>query len=170
MAIAKNKVLLIIVGVLLLTNIGMLLFFLNLKTPGGRFVRNIKGRQGFVEILEKRVGFSPRQLSAYQELRSQHWTRMRPLMTDMRNAKDSFYRMLYLPEVPDSALQQAAAVIGRRQVAIDLQTFRHFQQVRNLCNSSQRPAFDSLIHQVVYKMSAPFRRDRDSLRIRRLRR
>src|SRR5690606_25763978 len=112
MAIAKNKVLLIIVGVLLLTNIGMLLFFLNLKTPGGRFVRHIKGRQGFVKILEKRVGFSPQQLSAYQELRSQHWTKMRPLMADIRNAKDSFYQMLYLPEVPDSVLNNAAAVIG----------------------------------------------------------
>ncbi|GAA0545498.1 periplasmic heavy metal sensor [Chitinophaga japonensis] len=170
MAIAKNKVLLIIVGVLLLTNIGMLLFFLNLKSPGGRFTRNIKGRQVFVKVLEEKVGFSPQQVNAYQELRSRHWTKMRPLMTDMRNAKDSFYRMLYRPEATDSALQNAAALIGRRQAAIDLQTFHHFQQVRNLCNASQRPAFDSLIHQVVYKMSAPFRRDRDSLRIRRIRR
>ena len=158
MAIAKNKVLLIIVGVLLLTNIIVLLVFMNLKQPGSRG-RSLVGRQGMVEILQKQAGFSKQQLDAYLQLREQHWTKMKPLLANMRNAKDSFYRMLYAPQITDSLLDSAAAEIGRRQAAIDVQTFRHFQQVRNLCDPSQRPGFDSLIHQVVYKMSAPFRRD-----------
>jgi len=159
MAIAKNKVLLIIVGVLLLTNLGMLLFFVNMKPPANRFGRDGKGRQGMMEILEKKAGFSKQQLSAYQQLRDQHWVKMKPLLADMRNAKDSFYRLLYVPDVPDSVLKNAAMIIGQKQQAIDLQTFHHFQQVRNLCDPAQRPGFDTLVHQVIYRMSAPFRRD-----------
>jgi len=159
MAIAKNKVLLIIVGVLLLTNLGMLLLFVNLKPPGNRFGRDGKGRQGLTEILKEKAGFSKQQLSAYQQLRDQHWTKMKPLLADMRNAKDSFYQLLYVQDVPDSVLNKAVMIIGEKQQAIDLQTFHHFQQVRNLCDSAQRPGFDTLVHQVIYKMSAPFRRD-----------
>jgi len=158
MAIAKNKVLLIIVGVLLVVNLGTLLLFVNMKQtgrPGGRGW----GRQGMAEVLEKKAGFSKQQLQAYQDLRDQHWKKMKPLLADMRNARDSFYKLLYVPEVTDSALSHAADVIARRQKAIDLQTFRHFQQVRNLCDDTQRPKLDSLIHQFMSKTGAPFRRD-----------
>lgn len=157
MAIAKNKVLLIIVGVLLVVNLAVLLLFVNMKQqerPG----RN-RGRQGMIEVLEKKAGFSKEQLQSYQELREQHWKKLKPLLADMRNARDSFYKLLYVPEVPDSALLRAANVIGQRQKAIDLQTFRHFQQVRNLCDDTQRPKLDSLIHQFMSKTGAPFRRD-----------
>lgn len=156
MAIAKNKVLLIIVGVLLLVNLGVLLLFVNMK-QGGRSRERV--RQGMTEVLEKKAGFSPQQLKAYQDLREQHWTKMRPLLSDMRTAKDSFYRLLYQPSVTDSALSRAADAIGVRQKAIDMQTFRHFQQVRALCTPEQRPRLDSLIHQVVSRMGAPFRRE-----------
>ncbi|HEU4551457.1 MAG TPA: hypothetical protein VFS25_01420 [Chitinophaga sp.] len=165
MAIAKNKVLLIMLGVLLFTNIGMLVLFLNLKPANNRFGRDLKGRRGLVEILEKKAGFSKQQLNAYLQLREQHWTKMKPLLAEMRNAKDSFYRLLYVPDVADSTLNRAAAVIGQKQQAIDLQTFRHFQQVRGLCTPAQRPGFDTLVHQVIYRMSAPFRRDSMHLRI-----
>jgi len=139
MAIAKNKVLLIIVGVLLVVNLGTLLLFVNMKQtgrPGGRGW----GRQGMAEVLEKKAGFSKQQLQAYQDLRDQHWKKMKPLLADMRNARDSFYKLLYVPEVTDSALSHAADVIARRQKAIDLQTFRHFQQVRNA------GLFDTSVH------------------------
>lgn len=157
MAIAKNKVLLIIVGVLLVVNLAVLLLFVNMKQTG-RPGRNW-GRQGMVEVLEKKAGFSKQQLQAYQELRDQHWKKLKPLLADMRNARDSFYKLLYVPDVPDSALSHAADVIAQRQKAIDLQTFRHFQQVRGLCDDTQRPKLDSLIHQFMSKTGAPFRRD-----------
>ncbi|WP_298737609.1 periplasmic heavy metal sensor [uncultured Chitinophaga sp.] len=158
MAIAKNKVLLIIVGVLLVVNLGVLLLFVNLKPAGRQGGRNW-GRQGMTEILEKRAGFSKQQLQAYQDLRNQHWKKMKPLLTDMRAARDSFYRLLYVPEITDSALLHAADGIAQRQKAIDLQTFRHFQQVRQLCDDNQRPKLDSLIRQFMSKSGAPFRRD-----------
>ena len=162
MAIAKNKVLLIIVGVLLLVNLGVLLLFVNMKQPGGR-VRD-RVRQGMSEVLEKKAGFTPQQLKAYQELREQHWAKMKPLLGDMRAAKDSFYRLLYQPSVADSTLSRVAAAIGVRQQAIDMQTFRHFQQVRALCTPEQRPKLDSLIHQVVSRTGAPFRRESRKIR------
>ena len=156
--IAKNKVILIIVGVLLLTNIAMLIFVLSDK-PRERRVRFFnKEWQGTAAFLEKKVGFTQEQLNAYQQLRARHWEKMKPLLMDMRNAKDSFYRLLYRPEVTDSLLYRAADSIGHKQEAIDLQTFRHFQEVRRLCDPGQQQKFESLIHQVIHRMSVPFRR------------
>jgi protein CpxP len=154
-AIAKNKVLLIIVAVLLLTNIGMLVFLLKMKPPGGRGPRGWEGTGAF---LEKKVGFNQDQLKAYQELRSHHWEKMRPLLGGMRGAKENFYRLLYKPDLTDSLLNRYADSIGVKQQAIDLQTFHHFQQVRGLCSPEQRQRFDSLVHEVIYKMSVPYRR------------
>jgi hypothetical protein len=158
MAIAKNKVLLIIVGVLLIVNLGVLLLFLNTRPQDRSGGRNWN-RQNMAEILEKKAGFTKQQLQAYQELKDQHRKKMKPLLTDMRSARDSFYKLLYAPEVTDSALSHAADVIALRQKAIDLQTFRHFQQVRNLCDDSQRPKLDTLIHQFMSRMGPPFRRE-----------
>ncbi|MCK7556416.1 hypothetical protein MKQ70_15890 [Chitinophaga sedimenti] len=78
----------------------------------------------------------------------------------MRAAKDSFYQQLYRDAVPDSVVSSYGDSIALKQKSIDMQVFRHFQQVRGLCTDEQRPRFDSLVNQVIRKMSGPYRRDR----------
>ncbi|ASZ11589.1 periplasmic heavy metal sensor [Chitinophaga pendula] len=152
---AKNRILIIMVVILLLTNLLMLFFFVWLK-PGSR--HDGRGKRGVAIFLEEQVGFTEDQMKSYQELREQHWGRMKPVLGDIRTTKERFYNLLARAAVPDSVLQQAADSIGRRQSAIDLLTFQHFREVRALCTPEQRPRFDSLVHQVMLKMSGPYRR------------
>ncbi len=111
-----------------------------------------------MQLLEKEVGFDKSQLESYKQLKEQHWDRMKPSFTEMRNAKDDFYKLLSRSSVPDSVINAAADTIAARQKQIDLQTFRHFQQVRALCTPEQQPRFDSVVQLVLKKMNGPWRK------------
>ncbi|UYQ94363.1 hypothetical protein MKQ68_04575 [Chitinophaga horti] len=156
----KSRILGILVVILLATNVAMLVFFVFLKPQPPQ--KQGKGRGGYdvAVILEKEVGFSKQQMDTYNHLREQHWEKMKPSFMAMRTAKDSFYQQLYLDGVADSVVNRYGDTIAYRQKSIDMQIFRHFQQVRGLCTDEQRPRFDSLVNQVIRKMSGPYRRDK----------
>ncbi|WP_126246082.1 Spy/CpxP family protein refolding chaperone [Chitinophaga rhizosphaerae] len=156
-AFAKHKVLSVLVVLLLLTNL-FLVFFIVMKKPAPPGRGSHPSRGEVMQLLEKEVGFSKDQLESYRQLKEQHWDRMKPSFTGMRNAKDGFYKLLSLSSVPDSVVNAMADTIAARQKQIDLQTFRHFQQVRALCTPEQQPRFDSVVQLVLKKMNGPWRK------------
>ncbi|RPE08975.1 periplasmic heavy metal sensor [Chitinophaga lutea] len=148
---ARNKVLSLLVLVLLLTNILMLVFFVWMKPePKHAFKRDSRG--DVMQVLEKEVGFSPAQMDQYKKLKDQHWDRMKPYFGEMRTARNNFYNLLNQASVPDSTVQRLADSIAAKQKQMDLQTFRHFEQVKAICTPEQQPRFDSLVQQVIKKM------------------
>ncbi|WP_109698932.1 periplasmic heavy metal sensor [Chitinophaga deserti] len=155
-AFAKHKVLSVLVILLLLTNL-FLVFFIVWKKPEEPF-KGRPPRGEVMQLLEKEVGFSKEQLESYRQLKEQHWERMKPSFGEMRTAKDNFYKLLKESSVPDSVVNSAADSIAFRQKQIDIQTFRHFQQVRALCTAEQQPRFDSVVQMVLKKMNGPWRK------------
>ncbi|RPD39385.1 Spy/CpxP family protein refolding chaperone [Chitinophaga barathri] len=149
---ARNKVLSVLVIILLLTNL-LLLFFFVWRTPEEAPKSNNKGRGEVLQLLEKQVGFSKEQLEQYKQLKDQHWERLKPSFGELRAARDSFYILLKQDSVPDSVLTAAADSIGAKQVTIDLQTYRHFREVRSLCTPEQLPQYDSVVQHVMKKMN-----------------
>lgn len=147
---ARNKVLSLLVLVLLLTNVLLLVFFVWAK-PASKTNKNTRGE--VTQILEKEVGFNAQQMEQYKQLKDQHWDKMRPYFGEMRTAKDNFYKLLNEASVPDSVVNSAADAIAAKQKQLDLQTFRHFQQVKAICTPEQQPKFDSLVQQVIKRMS-----------------
>lgn len=152
---ARNKVLSLLVLVLLVTNILLLVFFV-WKKPSPKQVIN-KSRGDVMQILEKEVGFDEKQMEQYKKLKDQHWDKIKPYFGEMRNARNNFYNLLNLASVSDSAISSAADSIAAKQKLIDLQTFRHFQQVKAICTPEQQPKFDSLVQQVIKRMGGPRR-------------
>jgi Spy/CpxP family protein refolding chaperone len=155
---ARNKILSLLLLFLLLTNIGMLLFFVYTK-PEPQAKKNDKGKDSeMLQLLEKQVGFSPEQLAQYKSLKEEHWGNMKPYFGEMRTAKDNFFKLL-TTAVPDSVINAAADTIAAKQKKIDLHSFRYFQRLRNVCTPQQQPAFDSVVSQVIKKMSGgPWRK------------
>lgn len=152
-AFARNKVLGVLVIILLLTNLLLLFFFVwNKPDDAGRSSNRGKGGE-VMQLLEKQVGFSKQQLDQYKQLKDQHWERMKTSFGDLRAARDNFYKLLNENSVPDSVLTAAADSIGAKQVVIDLQTYRHFREVRGLCTPEQLPHFDSVVQHVMKKMN-----------------
>ncbi|MGN7721950.1 Spy/CpxP family protein refolding chaperone [Chitinophaga sp. 22620] len=149
----RNKVLSVLVIILLLTNL-LLLFFFVWNKPADPARTSNRSRGGEVmQLLEKEVGFSKQQLDQYKQLKEQHWERMKTSFGELRTARDNFYKLLNENSVADSVITAAADSIGSRQMEIDVQTFRHFREVRGLCTPEQLPHFDSVVQHVMKKMN-----------------
>jgi len=155
---SRNKNLLFIIAILLLTNIAVLVYFLSNKThevkkPGS-------GRSnGLTEVLQSEVGFNTEQLAKYESMRDQQRESIKPLFEGMRKAKDSLFRLMGDTTINDSVINDAANAIAQRQRMLDLQTFAHFKRVRALCtDADQQVKYDSAVLRMFRKMGKPSRR------------
>lgn len=156
MSISRNRNLLIIIAVLLLTNIAVLAYFLGPRN--NTKPEQIERSRGTVtEMLQKDVGFNEDQTAKYKELKERQKERIKPMYDNMRKAKDSLFRLLSYPDTPDSLLSKAADVIAQKQKELDIETFNHFKRVRVLCTPDQLPEYDSMVLRLLRKMGKPFR-------------
>src|SRR5688572_11993715 len=156
MSTTRNRNLLIIIGVLLLTNVGVLVYFLSEKRTD-KATMGDKGPQTVTEMLQQEVGFDDEQSAKYKELKDKQREKIRPMYSNMRKAKDSLFRLLTYPDTPDSLLNKAADVIAQQQKELDIETFNHFKRVRTLCTPDQLPQYDSLVLRMLRKMGKPSR-------------
>jgi periplasmic protein CpxP/Spy len=157
MSTTRNRNLLIIITVLLLTNIGMLAYFLGQKKNTKPCPPAEAARVGVAEMLQKEVGFTDEQTVKYKEMKEMQKARIRPMYDNMRKAKDSLFRLLSFPGTPDSLISKAADVIAKQQKEIDMETFNHFKRVRTLCTPGQETNFDSMVIRMFRKMGKPVR-------------
>ena len=107
-----------------------------------------------VEFLSKELGFDSVQKEKLAHLHDVHQMNMRELRKNNREAKNDFFDLLHQPDIADSTLQKAAQASVKYEAETDMLTFRHFQQVRALCNETQKKKFDSVIQEVL-RMNAP---------------
>lgn len=153
----RNKILLFLVGILLLTNIVLVVFFVGKKTPGKQRSRSDDRSSVLREFLKDSLNFNDQQLAQYDELRQTNRENMRPLFEDLGKAKMAYYQFINRDST-DTAGQSAAALIGEKQKALDMAFFNHFRQVRTLCTPEQQVRYDSAVQQIIRKMVAPPRR------------
>jgi Spy/CpxP family protein refolding chaperone len=154
----RQRWLLVLVAILFLTNIATLSIYwfkkpLHDGPPGGPGGREKRMGQFMVDQMK----FDKAQEAAYWKLRDSMITLQRPVMDSMRAAKQSLFDMLNQSNVSDSALHVHSEQIANLQKKLDLATFRHFQQVRLLCRPDQLQKFDTVIKEIVTRMT-PFRR------------
>jgi protein CpxP len=156
--IKNNKVLVFIIGVLLLSNIAMLYFYLTKKNCDDNKPREQNKSRGefMVEKLKNEVGFTDSQIAQYREIKSKHKEGMKPLFDDIFNAKDSLYKLLGQAQTPsDSQVNHYLEMIGDKQEAIDQRIFNHFLTLKQLCTPEQLPRYDSTIQKVIKGMINP---------------
>ncbi len=151
MSLSRNRNLLIIIAVLLLTNVGVLVYFLGQK-KSGRHVSSDRGYPTVTEMLQKEVGFTDEQTVKYKEMKDKQKQKIRPMYDSMRKAKDSLFKLLSYPGTPDSLITKTAEVIAQKQKEIDLETFYHFKRVRTLCTPEQYANYDSMVLRMFRKM------------------
>jgi len=157
MAVSRNKIYVSLIGLLLLSNLALVAFFV-MNKPEKREVRREHPGSYMKDALKNDVGFTEQQMAEFDKMADQHRQQMRPLFEDIGKTKESFYKMLSQPQTADTVLNQAASQIGDKQKAIDIKIFTHFQNIRQLCTPEQQSAFDSLIQRVVHRMIFPMRR------------
>ena len=143
----NHKLLLLIIGVLLIANIGLLYFFVVNKPSHPPRVSDNP-----VQKVKKEVGLSDEQTVLYDSLRSRQFRTMKPLFKDLTKSKEDFFSLIYQPNVSDSVLNSYASMIGEKQMALDISTFHYFQSIKALCTEEQKPKMDSVIKQIVKRI------------------
>jgi hypothetical protein len=105
--------------------------------------------KAFTDFFEKQIGFTAEQSAKFQQLRDEHFENIRPYLKEVRIAKDSLFNLMRQPGVPDSVIDKAAEQLAQKEKAQELQSFRHFRKVRELCNDDQKTKFDSLMRNMI---------------------
>ena len=155
---SRNKNLIFIIAVLLLTNIAVLGYFLWFKKPGQP--RHQPNRAlVFMQMLQKEVGFTDTQLEQYKQLKDQRREAARPMFDEMRKAKENLFKLVSDSTVSDSAIQATANIIAEQQKALDIETLNHFKKIRALCNTAeQQVKYDSAVLRMIRKMGKPIKK------------
>lgn len=159
MSRSKNKALIFISVILLIANIALLAFFLRPQSSNSQPPAADANKDILAEALQKDVGFDNDQVVQYKQLKDQQWESMRLKFNDVRAAKDSFFHLISVENIPDSLVNAASDVIAQRQKALDLEAFAHFKHVRKLCKTPiQQAKYDSLVQRMFFKMAVSMRR------------
>ncbi|MEP6724244.1 MAG: hypothetical protein ABJC98_00435 [Bacteroidota bacterium] len=155
---SKNRILIFLVVFLLLTNIGMLLYFTAYNKP--QFRANHPEKRGPVTtFLQNEAGFTKEQMDMLDSLKKQHRAAIKPLFNNLGKSKDNFYQLLGKSGVTDSMLKLSAAEIGKKQAELDLQFFLNFMSIRKLCTEQQLLKFDSVMPALTSKMMQPWQKN-----------
>ena len=156
----RQRWLLVLVAILFLTNIATLSIIWFKKPPPNNPMNDPGRREKKMgQFMVDQMKFDTVQAAAYWKLRDSLVTIQRPVMDSIRNAKLSFFDLLNQPHINDSMLVARSNEIAYLQKRLDLLTFRHFQNVRALCRPDQLQKFDTVIKEIVNRMT-PFRRNR----------
>jgi len=143
----QNKILVVLVIFLLLSNLAMLLFFVILEKPGKK---EADSQPRVTDWMKRELDLSDEQAATFRELRDQHKATVKPMFDSMKVDKNRFYAHLHdsIP-VSDSVLEKEATAIGDQQAALELKLYRHFHKLRGLCTEEQRPRFDTMVHKFI---------------------
>jgi Spy/CpxP family protein refolding chaperone len=153
---SRNKVLLALVAILLLTNLALVAFFVLKKEPQKKEVRQSRSA-AMRGMLKDSVGFNEQQLQQFDAIRQQHEQDLKPLFENMREAKLSFYQQMNASR-DTAAITAAGDAIGETQKALDLAFYKYFQNIRAVCTPQQLTSYDSLVQRVVRRMVTPAKR------------
>jgi Spy/CpxP family protein refolding chaperone len=144
-----NKILVIAVVVLLLTNLGLLFFMWKGKHTDQS--KRQPATNSAVETMARELNMTESQKKNYQVLRDEHFARVRPLFDSIREARKDFLKMIQSPIINDSSVQAYSHRIAEKQAVIDRMTLDHFRKVRGLFSGEQQKKFDDFIQKMMLR-------------------
>lgn len=149
----NTRFLKITIIVLLLVNIATLIFMLTgHKRHEGHIPPPPHGRAGAFEFLTQELKLDEAQIKQFDEMRKQHHENVRNVQEKSRDLHHRFFDLL---ATSDSAgAVQLADSMAQIQKQIELLTFGHFKQVRDICKPDQQKKFDAVINEAL-RMMAP---------------
>lgn len=153
----KSKVFLVIIAILLITNIAMLIFFLQKKEAPKQ--ANRPDRKTYISnFLKNEIGFNQAQLVQYDTLSKQQREKMNLFFETMRNKKNEQFKELVAGDFNDSVINRLAEKSASSQKAMEVNMLTHIKSIRQLCTPAQQPAFDSLFVKVFNRRSSEARK------------
>ena len=151
---SKSKLYLLLIGILLITNIAMLFFFLGNKEGGRRGGRGDRSAM-MKEFLQKDIGFNEQQLNQYDTLSKLHREKMKSDFDQLRNSKEQQFKELGAKGFSDSVIAGIVNQSAEKQKIMEMQMLNHFASIRKICSPEQQVKFDSLFYTIWKKNKKP---------------
>lgn len=150
----KNKILILVLAVLLITNVAMLVLFLNRPEGNKGFKRG--GREAVLtDFVQKDLGFNEQQMQQFDSLGKVHREKVKQLMDTLRNKKEEALVKVAAAGFADSALLESAGQSSLGQTAMELLMLRHFKNIRSLCTPAQQAKFDTSYYKLWHRKGEP---------------
>lgn len=145
----KNLLLYILLGFLVVVN-GFFLFkhfdTTNQKGPKGPSPRN---------FIAKQLEFDATQSQQFEELDVAHREKMSAILDDIRKSKDVLFDNLTDENSNTSEIDSLARIVADKEVKKELETFRFFKAVGEICNDNQKERFKIIIKDALRRQGPP---------------
>ncbi len=103
------------------------------------------GQERPEDFLVQELGFDASQNEQFLALGEAHHQRMKGLSEDIRGLKDELFKGLSDVSLKNVNTDSIAGLIGEKEAAKDLEVYRHFNLVQELCNDEQKEKFSKII-------------------------
>ncbi|HRG22888.1 MAG TPA: hypothetical protein PLL23_00790 [Chitinophagaceae bacterium] len=143
----SNKILTLVIGLLLVSNIVLVYFMVN----GSGKKPSKKDRMDPAEIMIKEVGMDEQQAATHKQMKDDHFKAVRPLYDSLRTAKATYFGLVKDASVTDSVGKMYREKIAVWQNTIDSMTFAHFRKMRNLLNPQQQVKYDEFVQKLMQR-------------------
>ena len=161
---SNTKLLGIVIGLLIIVNIGTLTLFWFTRMNHDTLKEN-RGGGGAAAFLIKELGFDSIQIEQFNMLKQEHQHSLHDIKKQIGDAKETYFKLLIDSTVSEQAIKEAAAKASVFEQQVDIITFHHLQKVRRICTPAQQKKFDEIIIDVIRmmgKQGAPPPRNRDN--------
>lgn len=137
-------------GLLVLCNIALIATLLLKPQPGGPDM----ARETPHDFVVRSLQLNDSQTTGYDLLVHAHQADMRRLRKQAMDNRQLLFSRLGANDT-GAAADSISVRIANTQKEIELVTYRHFAQLRALCNARQQAEFDRIIGDVIRKMNTP---------------
>lgn len=145
----KNLLLYILLGFLVLMN-GFFLF----KHFGGSN-QKIHERPAPGKFLVKELAFDSSQSQQFEKLDAAHREKMDAILDEIKVSKDMLFDKFSKENTRTSEIDSLAQILANKEVKKELETFRFFKAVGEICDEKQKVKFKSIIKHALRRQGPP---------------
>ena len=145
----KNLLLYILLGFLVLMN-GFFLY----KHFRKCMQHETQQRPGSSNFISKQLDFDAAQMQQFEDAEVAHRDKMRSILDNLRVSKDALFKKLSDEKVDFTEIDSLTTFIAEKQKEKEMETFRFFREVTELCNDAQKERFISIIREAMRNQGA----------------
>jgi Spy/CpxP family protein refolding chaperone len=141
----KNKVLLFLVFLLLISNAIVLYLYINGKH------KSMDGKKRMLEKFKTEVGFTDAQAKQFEALREQQKENSKPLMDSIATLRKAYIGAIFANENKDSIREKYMKPIADKMLVMDMAMYNQLMEAKKICTPTQLNAYDSIVKKMMLR-------------------
>jgi Spy/CpxP family protein refolding chaperone len=130
---SKVKILTISVIALVILNLGMMVFFMVIKPKEYK-----SHRGGIRKMIVEKLDLDAQQTQQFEKIVERHKMKIDSIDQQIKLTKENLYAQLSEPQVNQKVKDSLINVLSNYQKTIENAHFKHFQNVKNICNTPEQ--------------------------------